>query len=242
MDDGTDAERLQKINATWDCRSNPQNLKYGDVLAENKGPDAYGFVEFASYYRPDTSLTRRLLLTQEGILIIRDDLMPGKSVDGYTAGSLWNPLQAMSRGHTSLPERDGGVPTPETGENWWDFAAPKALPACDLDDTNVYASELMVYHASAEGRSFGAKELPDARQHAKPWLTTYSCQTVKAGEPVTFITVLIPHPPEVTGKMLADNLGIDVKESVSTVSLRYRGQTLKTEMGKDSKDWQVLRQ
>jgi len=241
MDDCKDAERLQKINATWDCRSNPQNLKYGDVLAENKGDDAYGFVEFVSYYRPDTSLTRRLLLTHEGILVIRDDLMPGKSVDGYSAGSLWNPLQAMGRGHTSLPEREGGVPQPETGENWWDFAAPKALPGCDLDDTNVYASELMVYHGCAEGRSFGIKDLPEPAGHAQPWPTTYSCQTIKAGKPVTFITVLIPHPPEVTGKMLADNLSIDIKEGASIVSLSYKGQTLRMEMGKDDKSWQVLR-
>lgn len=242
MENCKDVQRLNKINSTWDCRVNPQNLKYGDALAENKGADAYGFIEFERYYRPDTSLTRRLLLTQEGILVIRDDLMPGKSVDGYSAGALWNPLQAMGRAHTDLPDRNGGVPQPETGENWWDFAAPKAFPGCDLDDTNVYASELMVYHARARGRGFGAKHLPEPHGHARPWLTTYSCETIKAGNPVTFITVLIPHPPEVTGKMLADNISINVKGGVSIVSLMYKGQTLRMEMGKDGKSWQVLRQ
>jgi len=90
MDNCKDVERWNKINSTWDCRSNPQNLKYGDALAENKGTDAYGFIEFVQYYHPDTSLTRRLLLAREGILVIRDDLLPGKSVDGYTAGPLRN--------------------------------------------------------------------------------------------------------------------------------------------------------
>ncbi len=236
MDNCKDKERFGKIYMTFRY---PENLKYGDVLAQNKGSDAYGFVEFEQYYRPDTSLTRRLLLTHEGILVIRDDLIPGQSVDGYKAGSLWNPLQAMRRAHTSLPDRDGGVPQPETGENWWDFAAPKAYPSCDLDDTNVYTTELMVYHGRAAGRSFGMKE---SGHNPKPWPTTYSCQTVKAGEPVTFITVLIPHPPEVTGKMLADNLSTDVEDGVTTVSLKYKGETLKMEMGKDNKTWQVLRQ
>jgi len=233
---------LGKINGTFACKASFDNLKYGNVLAQNKGSDAYGFVEYEQYYRPDTSLTRRLLLTHEGILVIRDDLIPGQSVDRYKAGSLWNPLQAMGRPGDTVPDRDGGVPEPETGENWWDFAAPKAYPACDLDDTNVYTTELMVYHGRAEGRSFGMKDLPSAHGHAKPWPTTYSCQTVKAGQPVTFITVLIPHPPEVTGKMLADNLSTDVKDGVTTVSLKYKGETLEMEMGKDNKSWQVMRQ
>jgi len=173
MENCKDPEKLKKIDTTFnvfDYSRNPQNLKYGDVLAQNKGADAYGLVEFEQYYSPDTSLTRRLLLTHEGILVICDDLTPGKSVDGYKAGSLWNPLQAMGRPHTLSPQRDGGVPDPETGENWWDFAAPRAFPSCDLDDTNVYTSELMVYHGRAAGRSFGIKNLepPYTHGNAKP--------------------------------------------------------------------------
>lgn len=191
-------------------------------------------------------MTRRLLLTHEGIPVIRDDLFPGQSVDGYKAGSLWNPLQAATRAHTLVPQRDGGVPQPETGENWWDFAAPRSFLPCDLDDTNVYTSELMVYHARAEGRSFGMKDLPEAHKnpgkHPNPWPTTYCCQTVKAGVPVTFVTVLIPHPPEVTGKMLADNLSTYVTDGVATVSLEYKGQTLEMEIGKNNRTWSVLRQ
>lgn len=225
MENCKDEERLGNINSTFGGNP-PRNLKYGNALAENKGTDAYGLVEYEQYYSPDTSLIRRMLLTHEGILVIRDDLTPGESVDGYSAGSLWNPRSE---------------PKPETGENWWDFAAG-ALPSCDLDDTNVYASDFVVYHAHAKGRSFGIKDLPNAHPHAGRWPTTYSCQTVKAGEPVTFITVLIPHPPEVTGKMLADNLSTDVKDGVTTVWLKYKGQTLKMQMGKDNKSWRVLRQ
>jgi len=224
MENCKDDNRRGSINATFGGNP-PRNLKYGNVLAENKGTDAYGLVEYEQYYSPDTSLIRRMLLTHEGILVIRDDLTPGESVDGYSAGSLWNPR--------SRPK--------ETGENWWDFSRG-ALPSCDLDDTNVYASDLMVYHGRANGRNFGIKDLPNAHGNAGAWPTTYSCQTVKAGVPVTFITVLIPHPPEVTGKMLADNLSTDVKNGVMTVSLKYKGQTLKMKMGKDNKTWQVLRQ
>jgi hypothetical protein len=246
MENCEDPEKVKRLDTAFNVVDyggrNPQNLKYGDVLAENKDNDAYGLVEFASYYRPDTSLTRRLLLTHEGILVIRDDLIPGQSVDGYKAGSLWNPLQAASRAHTRIPQRDGGVPDPETGENWWDFAAPRSFLPCDLDDTNVYTSELMVYHARAEGRSFGIKDLPEANEYVTPWPTTYSCQTVKAGVPVTFITVLIPHPPEVTGKMLAENLATDIQDGVSIISLKHKEETLTMEMGKESKSWQVLRQ
>jgi len=42
--------------------------------------------------------------------------------------------------------------------------------------------------------------------------------------------------------MLADNLSTNVKDGVATVSLKYKGQTLKMQMGKDNKSWNVLRQ
>ena len=104
--------------------------------------------------------------------------------------------------------------------------------------------------AGVSGRKFGEnriikREMEGAKHFldmSDGWLTTYSCQTVKAGKPVTFLMVLVPHPPEVTGKMLADNLSTNVKDGVTTVSLKYKGQTLKMEMGKDNKSWNVLRQ
>ena len=243
MDNCDDAERLNKLNFTWNDRINPGTLQYGDALAQNKGPDAYGFIEFVKYYRPDTSMTRRLLLTQEGILVIRDDLTPGESVDGYTAGPLWNPLQASHRANCLSAIRGTGrkMPEPAMGENWSDYSPIRGFMGFDEEDNNAYASKLLVYYGKANERKYGAKrnEIPGPCAN---WLTTYSCQTVKAGVPVTFITVLNPHPPEGTGKMLAENINTNVKDGVTTVSLKYKGQALKMEMGKDNKDWQVIRQ
>jgi len=42
--------------------------------------------------------------------------------------------------------------------------------------------------------------------------------------------------------MLADNLSTNVKDGLTTVSLKYKGQTLKMQMGKNNKTWQVHRQ
>jgi len=242
MDNCKDDERLAKINPTWNSQTNPQNLQYGEALAQNKGSDAYGFIEFVKYYRPDTSMTRRLLLTQEGILVIRDDLTPGQSVDGYTAGPLWSPNQATSGPHREWHNRDAvkKIPEPAKGENWSDYSAIKGFTGFDKKDNNVYASKLFIYYGKANGRRCGAKRV--VKGPCAGWVTTYSCQTVKAGEPVTFLMVLIPHPPEVTGKMLADNLSTNVKDGVATVSLKYKGQTLTMEMGKDNKSWSVVRQ
>ncbi|MHC4181216.1 MAG: hypothetical protein ACYSWU_27275, partial [Planctomycetota bacterium] len=146
-----DEHQFAALADTLNNSTNPQNLVYGKAAAENQGDDAYGFVEFTSYYRPDTSLTRRMILTREGILVIRDDLVPGDSVDGYKAGPLWNPIQAP------LTEELGW----EGGENWWDLKARGCVTSADPGDQNAYASDLFLYYGKARGRDYGAKRVPE---------------------------------------------------------------------------------
>ena len=78
----TDPEVIGRIDSRLNNQANPQNLVYGDVFAENSGSDAYGYVEFSSYYSADTSLKRRMILTAEGILVICDQRKTGQPVDG----------------------------------------------------------------------------------------------------------------------------------------------------------------
>ncbi len=230
-----DEDRFAALADTLSNSTNPQNLVYGEAAAENKGDDAYGFVELTSYYRPDTSLTRRMILTREGILVIRDDLLPGESVHGYKAGPLWNPLRAPLTEELEL----------EGGQNWWNFKAGGCVTSADLDDENAYAADLFLYYATAQGRECGAKQVGENAQRfaqaAKGWLVTYSCETLKAGKPVTFITVLVPHPNEVSGKTLAQATQTTAKDGQVTVSLTHKGDSVSMTFGRENKHWTVAR-
>lgn len=56
---------------------------------QQRGRDAYGQIEYDSYVERDTRVTRRLVLTSEGYLVVQDEITAGRSADGWTAGQLW---------------------------------------------------------------------------------------------------------------------------------------------------------
>ena len=231
-----DKGRLEALAGSLNNATNPNNLVYGNAAAENKGDDAYGFVEFTSYYRPDTSLTRRMILTREGILVIRDDLMPGESVDGYKAGPLWNPMQSRSAENLE----------PEKVRNWWNFKARDCVTSADPGDDNAYSADLFLYYGKAQGRKCGAKRVDEKEENsfaslAKGWLVTYSCETLKAGKPVTFITLLVPHPNDVSGETLAEAVQSTVNEGEATISLTHKGDTVSMTFGREDNQWTVAR-
>ena len=62
-----------------------------------RGRDAYARVEFDPYASFDSSLVRQFILTEEGIILVRDDLTPGKTVDGFNAGCLWQMYSVDAR-------------------------------------------------------------------------------------------------------------------------------------------------
>ncbi len=173
-----------------------------------------------------------MILTCEGILVIRDDLLPGESVDGYKAGPLWSSPRA------SLAEELGG------GENCWNFKGG-CFTSADPEDENAYAADLLVCYGKAQGQRCGAKRVgKNARRFAtaaKGWLVTYSCETLKAGKPVTFLTVLAPHPRDVSGEALANAIQSTVEDGEVTVSLTHKGESVNMTFGKENGDWSVVR-
>ena len=65
---------------------------------EQRGRDAFGQISYESYITSDTTLTRRLVLTAEGPLVVHDVLTPGSSMAGWTAGQLWQLYELKSQG------------------------------------------------------------------------------------------------------------------------------------------------
>jgi len=99
-----------------------------DAKVEQRGMDQYGMMAFTQWFTADTKHTRRLVLTQEGILVAVDRLWPGASADKYVAGPIW---------HLG-PEQD-----PQRGDNWFN-----AIGA---------STELLVVFSQAPGRTFGVQ-------------------------------------------------------------------------------------
>lgn len=152
--------------------------------AEDKAQDSYGEYTLNNYFGFDTTLTRKIVLTAEGYLIVQDRLLPGKSTDGYAAGPVWQQYSAGDR-----------------GDNWFDSqgemktAAGQRLPWKALDGTAVPARNVLTYFERAEDRAFGIHKA-SVTNNPTPAATVYAKQPVRAGKPVTFVSVLVPHAPE----------------------------------------------
>ena len=119
----------------------------GDVVAVDRGMDAFGMLRLSKYFRPDTRLTRQIILTAEGVLVVRDDLSAGESVAGFQGGPLWHLLH--------MRDRAAHLADDSTGSNWF---------AQDVVNGEFGRSRLLIYHAARSGRTVG---IADGATHAR---------------------------------------------------------------------------
>ncbi|CAG7638273.1 hypothetical protein ACFQI7_08030 [Paenibacillus allorhizosphaerae] len=200
--------------------------------AEDKSKDSYGEYTLDNYFGFDTSLTRKMVLTEEGFLIVQDRLQPGKSTDGYVAGPVW---QQYSPG--------------DKGANWFDSqgemktAAGQRFPWKALDGTSVTPLNVLVYFDQAEGRTFGVQKA-SVTNNPTPASTVYAKQLARAGQPVTFVSVLVPHAPEEAAAEVAGRISVQTTGGLnSAVTIKPAGSSAKpVTIRIESADWSVRRE
>ena len=175
------------------------------------------------------------MLTREGILVVRDDLQPGKSVNGFLVGSLWH-------------REKNGI----SGDNWFEQPPVNAYPALESGGEPARMS-LLIHHAKGEGRTFGAEgmsvfELPavvKAVQEGRPapGSVTFSKQRIAAGQPVTFVTVLVPFSPSGSAGQIAEGISSSIRDGAASVRVDAHAagrESVRVEIAGDGK-WSVRR-
>jgi hypothetical protein len=203
-----------------------------NAATEMRGHDAYARVEFDPYATFDSSLVRQFILTAEGIILVRDDLTPGKTVDGFNAGSLWQMYSVDAR-----------------GPQWFSTRGERAFSSADLADPKEYRAGMLAWFSGPPRQIVGLQEIPDARgsgqykelQRDTTWRVAYSRQTIKAGVPTWFSLVVLPHAADANANELAR--GITVTESDAKTVYRVKTTTgyLQATLGKQGQ-WQMERQ
>ena len=116
---------------------------------------------------------------------------------------------------------------------------------CDTKDHNAYASDLLLYYARAEGRTIGESRIePETKglEHANGWLVTHASETIRKGQPVTFVTVLVPHPRSVSGNVLADSIQVIEKDGGTEVTLSHKRDTVRVKFRQGNRQWSLARQ
>lgn len=168
-----------------------QQVDLGDQLleariegadAQQRDHDACGRVRYASYITPDTRLTRCLVLTAEGYLVLRDVLVAGREMDGWNAGPLWQLYERKSQGHDWFCSDDDG-PYPLPGGR----SSARAMFV-------RFASDRAADVGCAENRQPYHCPTPKNRRPEHFW-TTFQSEPVHSGGRATFATIVVPHDP-----------------------------------------------
>ena len=106
--------------------------KLADARVEQRGRDAFGQVSYCSYLRL-IARSRANALTAEGYLIVHDRMMPGRAMDGWNGGTLWQLYEKQAAGH-----------------DWFCAADDGAYPASD-GAASVPPQRMLLYDSTFDG-------------------------------------------------------------------------------------------
>ncbi|BCI63036.1 carbohydrate binding domain-containing protein [Coprobacter secundus] len=188
-----------------------------DAYTEMQGNDCYGVIELDNHFLPGTQLKRRILLTEEGVLILQDYLLPGDGAEGYTAGSLWQMYNLKSR-----------------GENW--FNAGEERSWVDWTGKEM-KKELLVYFEKNSVRTYGSQ----LEEYSVAPTVVYAKQAISSSQPLTFTTILVPHEVGTNPEFYANSISSTTVGRQSNISLNTGGKILTIALNEDG-SWNVARE
>jgi len=163
---GPDAKKMPELAKAWNLfRADNERPAITDVVVEDRGPDASARITFKNYGDERTAAVRHLLLTAEGMLLVRDDIAPGREWKDGTVGVTW-PIDS-----------DHGPKA--QGDNWWTYSAEHKT-GLHLDKRK-HEANVMIYYAKGPGIQTSI-ENHMASAFVKP------APSVK----MTFLTILLP--------------------------------------------------
>ena len=199
----------------------------GSARAEQHGHDAFGEVVFSRYGAADERLTRRLVLTAEGVLIIRDRWTAGKSQPKWTAGQLWQLYAMKEQGKDWFcSEDDGAFNVPDDHGNTKPVTRQMLVKFATDASTETFVEQI--------DQSYSAPN-PKKRPQEK-FFTTGSKRVVAAGAESAFTLVIVPHEPGQDAKSIAD--GIAFKDQADGVEVTI-GKSSRVVMHRDG-SWEVV--
>ncbi len=188
-----------------------------NAVAENKGRDSYSEIDMVKFHTDNTTLNRRIVLTEEGYAVIADTMTVGAEADGYTGGPLFT-LYNQS----------------ESGSNWFLQKGEKKWYT-GADDATGQTNGMLVKYGVKQGREAGSVN-PTETKH-----TTFVKEKLAAGTPTTFVTVLAPNlDDKKSGQELADSIVIQ-KDLTKDSQVSFQTDSGWVTVNITPDDWSVTR-
>jgi hypothetical protein len=156
------------------------------VESQRHGEDTWARLEYERYGTADSTLVRQLVLSREGVLAIRDDILPGQAAAGRPAFTLWQ-----------MYSIDG------EGPGRFTTFGEAAYPSCVAGDPKRYRRGMSAFFSGPAGISVGKQVIPGLRgrnyediQRDRDLRTAYGRVTMQAGQPTYLNVLVVPHAPD----------------------------------------------
>lgn len=207
----------------YNVGSMDKEAKVKSAEVNMSGKDSYGKIALTDYRFTGSNVTstliRKQVLTEEGILVVQDELTPNEKADGYFAASLWN---LYTKG--------------ESGENWFDTPGEAARKNYDPVTGQQIQQSLLVYFNKNQGRSYSADSYNVGGDDR---FSFYAKQNLSGNNPVKFISVLVPHKASEKPEAIVKNITVSQNKNLTEISIKYP-VVLKVQIGTDG-SWKVSR-
>ena len=229
-----------------------------EVRVEQRGRDAAARLCYASYIHADCTLTRRIVLTAEGYLVVHDVLTPGQSMDGWNGGTLWQLYDMADKGKDWFcADDDGAYPATagQKGDSPHLCEAPSGpygqmgtVPF--LSPATVPLRRMLVRYAMPAGARAGVElirqdcHVPNPKnRRADHFYTTFVQRKLTAGRPAGFNLAVLPHDPASgTPESVARRIGFQPgDEDSAQVTIAGAEGAPDVEIKIRGNDWSVVR-
>ena len=212
------------------------------TFVQDHNGDASGQITFFRWGTHDSTGTRRVLLTQEGLLVLVDTLTPGPRANGWVAGPLWQIY--------TLASPYGSDWYAETGEvAYGDVGNPNATRKMGFvvrfASSDPQASSAVA--SSVWGQTTAERTLvPNmvARNYASN--AAFIRSQLRQGQQVSFVTAVVPGPAGSNWASVARGMALSVDAAgnlQATIAATASGGVLAHDLAisLQSGTWQVVR-
>jgi hypothetical protein len=186
---------------------------------EVHGKDSYAEVRYDGYGTWDSTLTRRIVLTKEGVIVIRDTFTAGATAAGWTPGAVWQlPAVAAHAG------------------SW--FASTLMEDVSPLpQDHAVYRRGMLVYFSAPAALQCGSIQQSYAA-HLSRTIAWAKMKPLAAGSTISLVTIVVPTDETTDTKQLGD--AISSTDSVAGTQVRVPLHGLQVDISQHG--WDVRRE
>jgi hypothetical protein len=199
----------------------PMQVKLNDAKVDTKMGDSFGWINFSEFYSVDSKYKRSIILTKEGIIVMREDYLPGASINGWTGGLTWQ-FYSMEK----------------AGRNYFASKVDVAYSCSPTDKKQYNRGTLAVFDLSKNDITGVGYEERGGRQ--SPKFTYFSKFTLKANCREVRTTVIIPYEKNEDIDKIAKSVQFKTETSKSQATLTW-GKTTYSIIINDNQVWSVDR-